>query len=93
MGSSGGPRPPGPGMPPGRAPRRQGGSAEPPSGFRHKLQRDPFLFGLCLLFLVFTTSAFAVGWRLFGDPMLLVLAVASVPPAFVLFYLRDGSRT
>lgn len=93
MASSGGPGQPGPRTPPDRAPRRHGGSAEPPRGFRHKLRRDPFLFGLCLLFLVFTTSAFAVGWRLFGDPMLLVLAVACVPPAFVLFYLRDGSRT
>lgn len=93
MANGGGPRQPGTGMPPDRAPRRPGSSAEPPSGFRQKLRRDPFLFGLCLLFLVFTTSAFAVGWRLFGDPMLLFLAVVSVPPAFVLFYLRDGSPT
>lgn len=46
---------------------------------------------MCVGFLFFSTSAFAVGWRVLNDPILLVFAVLSVPPAFVLFYLRDGA--
>jgi hypothetical protein len=42
------------------------------------------------MFLAFTTWALAVSWRLLGDPVLLALAIISVPPAFYLFYLRDN---
>ena len=72
-----------------RSPDERG--ARPRYSFRARLRRDPYLFILCLLFLAFTTSAFAVSWRLLGDPALLALAILSVPPAFLLFYLRDGS--
>jgi hypothetical protein len=72
-----------------RSPDERG--ARPRYSFRARLRRDPFLFLLCLLFLVFTTCAFAVTWRLLGDPVLLALAILSVPPAFLLFYLRDSS--
>ncbi len=60
---------------------------------RERLRRDRFLFAMCLGFLAFTTWALAVSWRLFGDPMLFALMIASVVPAFYLFYLRDGPTT
>jgi hypothetical protein len=45
---------------------------------------------MCLGFLGFATSAFAVSWRLLNDPVLLVLTIISIVPAFYLFYLRDS---
>lgn len=77
-------------------PRRPGGSSgsphpEGPTSFRERLRRDRFLFVLCLGFLFFATAAFALGWRVLGEPVLLLLAVMLVPPAFLLFYLRDSS--
>lgn len=61
-----------------------------PTSFRDRLRRDPFLFAMCLGFLFFATAAFALGWRILGEPVLLMLAVISIPPAFLLFYLRDS---
>jgi hypothetical protein len=36
------------------------------------------------------TWAFALAWWVMGSIQLLALAVASVAPAFYLFYLRDA---
>ena len=54
-----------------------------------RLHRDPFFFALALVFLGFLTVCLAITWRLFGDPWLLALTVASVLPAFWLFYARE----
>ena len=51
--------------------------------------RDPFLFGMALVFLGLVTVVLAVTGRLFSDPALLGLAVVSVVPAFWLFYQRS----
>jgi len=61
--------------------------------FRERLQKDRFLFAMCLGFLAFITWALAVSWRLLNEPLLLILALASLVPAFYLFYLRDSPRT
>jgi hypothetical protein len=54
------------------------------------LRRDPFLFVLCLGALAFITWAFALTWWVTGGLIPLALALASVAPAFFLFYLRDA---
>jgi Flp pilus assembly protein TadB len=79
-----------------RAPRRspRAKSVPPrnarPSGIRERLKRDPFLFLMCLGALAFMTWAFALTWWVTGGVVLLALALASVAPAFFLFYLRDA---
>jgi hypothetical protein len=40
--------------------------------------------------MAFITWAFALTWWITGDMIPLALAVASVPPAIFLFYLRDA---
>ncbi len=65
-------------------------AAAPSFSFRERLKRDRFLFALSLSFLAFTTWALAITWKLVGDPLLLVLTILSVVPAFYLFYLRDS---
>jgi Flp pilus assembly protein TadB len=59
-------------------------------GLRDRLRRDPFLFVLCLGALAFITWAFALTWWVTGGLIPLALALASVAPAFFLFYLRDA---
>ena len=59
-------------------------------GWRDRLRRDPFLFLLCLGGLAFITWAFALTWWVTGGLIPLALALASVAPAFFLFYLRDA---
>ncbi len=56
---------------------------------RQRLHRDPYFFACCVAFFGFVTICLAVTWRLFGDPVLLALAIASVGPAFWLFYARE----
>jgi hypothetical protein len=60
------------------------------NGLRDRLRRDPFLFVLCLGALAFVTWAFALTWWVTGGLIPLALALASVAPAFFLFYLRDA---
>ena len=60
------------------------------SGLRERLKRDPFLFLLCLGVLALLTAAFALTWWVTGGVIALALALASVLPAFFLFYLRDA---
>jgi len=74
------PTKPSPGLPPGKT----GG------GPRDRLRRDPFLFLLSLGVLAFVTWAFALTWWVTGSVVPLGLALASVVPAFFLFYLRDA---
>jgi hypothetical protein len=62
---------------------------EPSKSFFVRLREDVFVFGMCLVFLAFTTWALAISWWLMKDPVLLVLTVASLAPAFYLFYLRE----
>jgi hypothetical protein len=73
---------------------RQTRSAPPPNGrgtsVRERLRRDSFLFLLCLGALAFVTWAFALTWWVTGGVVPLALALASVAPAFFLFYLRDA---
>jgi hypothetical protein len=57
---------------------------------RHRLKHDPFLFLLCLGSLALLTAAFALTWWVTGGFIPLALALASLAPAFVLFYLRDA---
>jgi hypothetical protein len=57
---------------------------------RDRLRRDPFLFMFCLGALAFVTWAFALTWWVTGGTVPLALALASVIPAFFLFYLRDA---
>jgi hypothetical protein len=57
---------------------------------RERLRRDPFLFMLCLGAIAFVTWAFALTWWVAGGVLPLALALASVLPAFFLFYLRDA---
>jgi hypothetical protein len=57
---------------------------------RERLRRDRFLFLTCLAFLGFVTWAFALTWWVTGAVAPLALALVSVAPAFVLFYLRDA---
>ncbi len=57
---------------------------------RDRLRRDSFLFVLCLGALAFATWAFALTWWVTGGVVALALALASVAPAFFLFYLRDA---
>lgn len=45
---------------------------------------------MCLGALAFMTWAFALTWWVTGGVVLLALALASVAPAFFLFYLRDA---
>jgi hypothetical protein len=59
-------------------------------GLRERLRRDPFLFVLCLAALAFITWAFALTWWVTGGLIPLALALASVAPALLLFYLRDA---
>jgi len=59
-------------------------------GIRDRLRRDPFLFVLSLGALAFITWAFALTWWVTGGLIPLALALASVAPAFFLFYLRDA---
>lgn len=56
---------------------------------KYRLLRDPIFFLICLAFLGFLTVSLAITWWLFGDLLLLVLAVLSLPPAFWLFYVRE----
>ena len=70
-------------------------SAAPPrngrgSGIRQRLKRDPVLFVVCLGALALLTGACALTWWVTGGFVPLALALASVVPAFVLFYLRDA---
>jgi hypothetical protein len=60
------------------------------SGIRQRLKRDPFLFLLCLAALALLTAAFALTWWVTGGVIALGLALASLVPAFLLFYLRDA---
>jgi hypothetical protein len=60
------------------------------TGVRERLRRDPFLFMLCVGALAFLTWAFALTWWVTGGVVPLALALASVAPAFFLFYLRDA---
>jgi hypothetical protein len=69
---------------------RAGQSDLTAQSFRERIRRDPFLFALCLGFMAFTTWSLAVSWRLLNEPVLLALTVSTIPPAFYLFYLRDG---
>jgi hypothetical protein len=74
---------------------RRTNTAPPPNsrggaGIRDRLKRDPFLFLLCLGALAFMTWAFALTWWVTGGGVPLALALASVAPAFFLFYLRDA---
>jgi hypothetical protein len=69
--------------------------AAPPSnrrgdGLRERLKRDPFLFLMCLGALALLTAAFALTWWVTGGILALALALASLLPAFFLFYLRDA---
>ncbi len=48
---------------------------------------------MTIALLAFTTWSLAVSWKLFGDPVLLVLTIGSLVPAFYLFYLRDRRTT
>jgi hypothetical protein len=57
---------------------------------RERLRRDRFLFLTCLALLGFMTWAFALTWWVTGTVALLALALASIAPAFYLFYLRDA---
>ena len=59
------------------------------SGVRQRLKRDPVLFLVCLGALALLTAAFALTWWVTGAVILLALALVSVVPAFLLFYLRD----
>ena len=59
-------------------------------GLRDRLRRDPFLFLLCLGGLAFVTWAFALTWWVTGSVVPLAFALASVAPAFLLFYWRDA---
>jgi Flp pilus assembly protein TadB len=59
------------------------------SGLRQRLQRDRVLFLLCLGVLALLTAAFALTWWVTGAVIALALALASLVPAFLLFYLRD----
>jgi hypothetical protein len=59
-------------------------------GPRDRLRRDPFLFLLSLGALAFVTWAFALTWWVTGSVVPLALALASIVPAFFLFYLRDA---
>jgi hypothetical protein len=76
------------------SPRQTGGRPPTPSGrggaVRERLRRDPFLFVLCLAALAFVTWAFALTWWVTGGVLPLALALASLAPAIVLFYLRDA---
>jgi len=69
---------------PGAPPGKSGG------GPRDRLRRDPFLFLLSLGTLAFVTWAFALTWWVTGSVVPLALALASIAPAFFLFYLRDA---
>ena len=60
------------------------------AGPRDRLRRDPFLFLLSLGALAFVTWAFALTWWVTGSVVPLGLALASIVPAFFLFYLRDA---
>ena len=60
------------------------------SGLRERLKRDPFLFRLCLGALALLTAIFALTWWVTGGIIPLALALASLVPAFFLFYLRDA---
>ncbi len=59
-------------------------------GPRARLRRDPFLFLLSLGALAFVTWAFALTWWVTVSVVPLALALASIAPAFFLFYLRDA---
>ena len=69
---------------PGVPPTKSGG------GPRDRLRRDPFLFLLSLGIVAFVTWAFALTWWVTGSVVPLALALASIAPAFFLFYLRDA---
>ena len=57
---------------------------------RERLKRDPFLFLVCLGALALLTAAFALTWWVNGGFVPLALALASLVPAFFLFYVRDA---
>ena len=77
-------------------PRRSSRQVRPPvatgrgAAVRERLRRDPFLFVLCLGALAFCTWAFALTWWVTGGLVPLALALASIAPALLLFYLRDA---
>jgi len=54
------------------------------------LRRDLVLFVLCLAALGFVSWACALTWWVTGAIAPLAVSVASILPAFYLFYLRDG---
>ena len=60
------------------------------SGFGQRLKNEPMLFLACLGVLGLLTAAFALTWWITGGIIPLVLALASLVPAFLLFYLRDA---
>jgi hypothetical protein len=74
------------------APRRstQPQPATRDGAVRERLRRDPFLFILCLSGLAFVSWAGAMTWWVTGATAPLAVALASVAPAFYLFYLRDA---
>ena len=57
---------------------------------RARLKRARFLFVACLGALALLTAAFALTWWVTGGVVALALALASLVPAFGLFYLRDA---
>jgi Flp pilus assembly protein TadB len=80
---------------PRRSSTRRTKAAPPPSngrggGLRERLKRDRFLVILCLAALGFVTAVFALTWWVTGGVLALALALASLLPAFFLFYLRDA---
>jgi hypothetical protein len=65
-------------------------SARAATGVRARLRKDLVLFVMCVAFLGFVTWACALTWWVTGAIPPLAVAVASLIPAFYLFYLRDG---
>jgi hypothetical protein len=64
-------------------------NAKGSAALRERLRSDRFLFVLCLAGLGFVTWACAMTWWVTGATAPLAVALASVVPAFYLFYLRD----
>ena len=56
--------------------------------WRERVRRDPFLFGLLLVALGFTTFAAAVTWWYFRDPVLLIITITLALAAILLFRWR-----
>jgi hypothetical protein len=71
-------------------PRPGSSTARGSARVRDRLKRDPFFFLLCLGTLAFLTWALALAWWVTGGPVPLALALVSILPALLLFYLRDA---